>query len=56
MLGSTATLEDAVAKASEVIQAGDVAKVKAALNDVGAPKVTQLKGDQIAAFIAALEA
>lgn len=46
------TLEDAVAKATAMVADGKAAEVKAALNEVGAKKVSGLEGDQIAAFMA----
>ena len=51
---AAATLADAVATATTAIQAGKSAVVKAALKSVGATRVSDLKGDKIAGFIAAL--
>ena len=50
------TLDDAIAKATELVGAGKASDVKAALEAVGAPKVSALKGDAIAAFLEALSA
>jgi hypothetical protein len=49
------TLQDAVAKATELVSSGGAPKVKAALSSVGAKRVSELKGASIAAFLAALE-
>lgn len=46
--------EEAVAKATEAVAAGNRAKVKAALDAVGASKVSTLADDQLAAFLGAL--
>jgi hypothetical protein len=48
------TLEDAVALATKMVSAGDAAKVKAALNSVGAKKVSEVPEDKVDEFIAAL--
>lgn len=49
------TLDDAVAKATAMVADGKAKEVKAALNAVGAAKVSALAGDQIAAFLAEVE-
>lgn len=46
------TLEDAVAKATAMVADGQAKEVKAALESVGAKKVSALEGDQIAGFMA----
>jgi hypothetical protein len=46
--------EEAVAKASAALANGDRASVKAALDAVGAKRVSELADDQLATFIAAL--
>lgn len=46
------TLEDAVSKATALVADGKAKEVKAALDKVGAKKVSALEGDQIAAFLA----
>lgn len=46
---------EAVAKAAELLQAGDKAKVLAALEQVGARKVSQVADDKLAAFMGALQ-
>lgn len=48
------TLSDAVAAATKLVSSGQAAKVKAALADLGAPKVSGLEKDQIATFLDAL--
>lgn len=49
-----ATMEDAVELATKLVSSGQAAKVKAALAESGAKRVSELKGDDIPAFIAAL--
>jgi hypothetical protein len=49
-----ATLDDAVAKATELVAAGKTAQVKAALAEAGAKRVSELKGKSIGLFLAAL--
>jgi hypothetical protein len=45
-----------VARATELVGAGEAARVKAALADLGVKKVSELKSDEdIAAFVAALD-
>lgn len=53
---SGATLEDAVAAATKLVSGGKAAKVKAALADVGAKRVSELNEGDIPAFLAALDA
>ena len=48
------TMEQVLERASEVIDAGKTAKVKAALADAGVKRVTELKPNQFAAFMKAL--
>lgn len=54
--GATFTIGDAVAKATALVSDGESKKVKAALVAVGAPKVGELKPEQVPAFMAALDA
>lgn len=54
--GGEVTIADAVAKATEFINAGRQAEIKTTLTDIGVAKVGQLKGDQIQEFIDALDA
>lgn len=49
-----ATLEDAVAIATNLVSNGEAAKVKAALSELGAKRVSELSGSKIAEFVAAL--
>lgn len=49
--GGAATLEEAVALATDAVSHGKTAKVKAALSAAGAPKVRDLEGDQIQIFV-----
>ena len=51
---SGATMEDAVALATKLVSSGQAAKVKAALAEAGAKRVSELKDEDIASFIAAL--
>lgn len=54
--GTAPTMGDAVARATELVGAGEASRVKAALADLGVKKVSELKGaDDIAAFVEALE-
>jgi hypothetical protein len=48
------TMADAVALATKLVSNGDAAKVKAALSDAGAKRVSELDEDKIAGFVAAL--
>jgi hypothetical protein len=52
--GDAPTMADAVALATKLVSAGDAAKVKAALADAGAKRVSELPDDAIAGFVAAL--
>jgi ribosomal protein S8E len=49
------TMADAVARATEIVQAGGADTVKAALADIGVAKVSHLKADQINEFMASVE-
>jgi hypothetical protein len=49
-----ATLDDVVARATELVAAGKTAQVKAALAEAGAKRVSELKGKSIGMFLAAL--
>lgn len=53
---TTYTIADAVAAATKLVSGGNAAAVKAALAGTSAKKVSELKGDDIAAFMTALEA
>lgn len=55
LLGGGPTVDDAMKVAAPLVSAGKTAVVKAALEQVGAPKVGKLEGEQIAKFIAILE-
>jgi beta-lactamase class A len=56
LVGGAPTMGDAVARATELVGAGEAARVKAALADLGVKKVSELKSDEdIAAFVAALD-
>jgi hypothetical protein len=48
------TMEDAVALATKLVSSGQAAKVKAALGEVGAKKVSEIKAGDIATFVNAL--
>lgn len=50
------TLEDAVTRATKLIADGAQTAVKTALTDVGAARVSTLEADQVAPFMAALDA
>ena len=52
--GTEPTLDDAVAQATELVGAGQGAKVKAALKKLGVARVSALKGKAIADFLAAI--
>lgn len=49
-----ASKEDAVALATKMVSNGEAAKVKAALVEVGAKKVSEIPEDKVDEFIAAL--
>lgn len=49
-----ATLEVAVARATELVASGKAAEVKAALKAAGARRVSELKNDQVSVFLEAL--
>jgi hypothetical protein len=55
LIGS-ATVADAVALATKMIADGESVKVKAALKDVGAERVSTLELDQVPGFMSALDA
>lgn len=50
------TMSDAVAAATTLVSSGGSAKVKEALASVGAKRVSEMKTEDIPAFLAALEA
>lgn len=50
-----ATLEEAVAAATDLVSNGEQARVKEALSSLGAKRVSELKGAKIGQFLAALE-
>lgn len=50
------TMSDAVAAATQLVSAGEAARVKAALAEVGAKRVSEMKVEDIPTFLAALEA
>lgn len=54
--GDAPTMADAVAAATVLVSEGGAAKVKAALAVVGAKRVSEMKEDDIPAFLEALEA
>lgn len=54
--GDGPTLDDAIARATGLVQKGKSTEVKAALKAVGAKKVSELDSDQVAEFMAALDA
>lgn len=49
------TMADAVARATELVQASKADAVKAALADLGVAKVSHLKADQIGEFMSSVE-
>jgi len=51
---SGTSLEDAVKLATKMVSNGEAAKVKAALGEVGAKKVSEIPEDKVDEFIAAL--
>lgn len=56
LVGGTApTMSDAVAAATKLVSSGGSAKVKAALEAVGAKRVSEMAESDIPAFLAALE-
>lgn len=52
--GDAPTMADAVALATKLVSAGQSAKVKEALADAGAKRVSELSEEAIPAFVAAL--
>lgn len=54
LLASEATMEDAVAVAKDLVSSGEAAKVKSVLKGLGVERVSQLKPDQLGAFVTAL--
>lgn len=54
--GDAPTMSDAVAAATNLVSTGEAAKVKAALAEVGAKRVSEIEDGDIPAFLAALEA
>ena len=52
--GDGPTMEDAVAKATKLVSSGQAAKVKAALVEVGAKKVSEIATEDLGTFIDAL--
>jgi heme-binding NEAT domain protein len=54
--GSAPVMADAVAAATQLVSSGQAAKVKSALAEVGAKRVSEMSDDDIPAFLAALEA
>lgn len=55
LLGGAPTMSDAVTAATSLVSSGGAAKVKAALALVGAKRVSEMKPEDIPAFLAALE-
>jgi len=53
-LGDAPTMSDAVAAATVLVSSGGAAKVKEALATVGAKRVSEMKTEDIPAFLAAL--
>jgi len=53
--GTGPTMADAVALATELVSTGKATKVKAALTDLGAARVSELKEKDIPTFMAALQ-
>jgi hypothetical protein len=49
------TLEEAVARATKLVADGKTADVKKALGEAGVKRVSELSGDKIATFMAALD-
>lgn len=54
--GDAPTMSDAVAAATALVSSGGAAKVKAALAEVSAKRVSEMKDSDIPAFLAALAA
>lgn len=54
LLGGVPTVEDAIAAAQKLLDAGKAKDVKAALGTVGAARVSQLTPEQVPAFLKAL--
>lgn len=52
--GEAPTMADAVALATKLVAAGEAAKVKEALADAGAKRVSELPEEALAGFVAAL--
>ena len=55
LIGGEPTVEDAVAKATEFVNSGKQAAVKAALKAVGADRVSNIPASKAGAFLEALE-
>lgn len=55
LVGGGPTMSDAVAAATKLVSSGGAAKVKAALAEVGAKRVSEMSESDIPAFLAALE-
>lgn len=53
--GDAPTMSDAVAAATQLVSSGKSAKVKAALESVGAKRVSEMDESDVPAFLAALE-
>ena len=56
LLGGQPTMADAVAAATQLVSSGGAAKVKEALAEVGAKRVSEMQEADIPAFLAALAA
>lgn len=56
LIGGEVTVQDAVDKATELVNSGKQAVVKAALKAVGADRVSNIPASKAAEFVAALEA
>lgn len=56
LLGDQPTMADAVSAATQLVSSGGAAKVKEALAEVGAKRVSEMKTEDIPAFLAALSA
>jgi uncharacterized membrane protein len=54
LVGSAPVMADAVALATQLVSEGKSADVKKVLADNGVKRVSELSGDQIAAFVSAL--
>lgn len=55
LIGGEPTVQDAVDAATALVNAGQQAKVKAALKSIGGDRVSNIPQSKVAAFIAALE-